>query len=155
MLAQGNEASLNSFEELFSKMKVEAEKVQPSTSNSTVRGDTASEQEEEENTLVPDVKEPDLKPTTRPSGPTPPTSPKLLQQLGESLCLLELDFTEFRELTPARLAESDTTQQLRHELQQLKQDSQEAIAELKRENKETTTELKETQRRQTADTGCA
>lgn len=47
----------------------------------------------------------------------------------------------------ARLAESDNTQQLRHELHQLKQDSQEAMPVLCRVNQETTTELKETQRR--------
>ncbi|KAJ8362553.1 hypothetical protein AAFF_G00369570 [Aldrovandia affinis] len=51
------------------------------------------------------------------------------------------------ELTLARLAESDTTQQLRHELQQLKQDNQETMAELRRENQKTTSELKETQKR--------
>ncbi|KAJ8414245.1 hypothetical protein AAFF_G00051150 [Aldrovandia affinis] len=105
-------------------MKAETERERPNSS--TVAGNAASEQEEEDDTMVPEVTEPDLKPTTSPSGPAHPTPPKLLQQLRESLSLLELDFTEFRELTLARLAESDTTQQLRHELQQLKQDSQEA-----------------------------
>ncbi|KAJ8372040.1 hypothetical protein AAFF_G00295520 [Aldrovandia affinis] len=126
-------------------MKAETERERPNSS--TVAGNTASEQEEEDDTMVPEVTEPDLKPTTSPSGPAHPTPPKLLQQLRESLSLLELDFTEFRELTLARLAESDTTQQLRHELQQLKQDSQEAMAELRRENQKTTSELKETQKR--------
>lgn len=77
--------------------------------------------------MVPVVTE-----TTSPPSPLPGTPPKLLQQLRESLSLLELDFTEFRVLTLARLAKSETTQQLRHELQQLKQDSQEAMAELSR-----------------------
>lgn len=78
--------------------------------------------------MVPEVTEPNLKPTTNPSGPAPPTTPKLLQQPKESMSLLELDF-KFKELTLARLPKSDSTQQLR-------QDSQAAM-----------TELKETQRR--------
>lgn len=92
MLVWGNDTSLNSFEELFPKMKAEAERGHPNTSISTVGGDTASEQEEEDNTVVLEVKETDLKPTNSPSGPVPPTPPKLLQQLRESLSLLELDF---------------------------------------------------------------
>ncbi len=122
-------------------MKVEAQKGRQNM-NSNTGGDTTAEQEEADG-----ITHPDLKPTITPPGPTPPTPSKLLQQLRESMTLLELDFTEFRELTLAKLAESDTTQQLRHELQQLKQDSQEAIAGLREENQETRSELIETQRR--------
>ena len=88
VLIQGNEASLNSFEELFPKMKAEAERDRHCTNSSTV-GDTTSEQEEENDKVVPEVTEPDLKPTTSPSGPAPPTPPKLLQQLRESRSLLD------------------------------------------------------------------
>ena len=90
---QGNEASLNSFEELFPKLKAEAERDRPSTSCITMGRDTGSDQEEEGGTMIPEVTKPDLKLITSPSGPVPPTPSKLFQQLRESLSLLELDFT--------------------------------------------------------------
>ena len=124
VLIQGIGASLNLFEELIPKMKAEAERDRPQYpqqgcrrrhSIGTGRGGWHS-------------------------GPAPPSPPKLLQQEVQ-LKNLELDFTEFRELTLPRLTESDTTQPLRCELQQLRQGSQAAMAELRTENQETTTEL--------------
>ncbi|KAI4885658.1 hypothetical protein NFI96_003646 [Prochilodus magdalenae] len=86
VLVQGNEISLDSFQEIFPQLKTEVEKEAPSPA------------------------------------------------LRESLALLELDFTEFKEYTQARLSNSATDspiQQLKEEVQQLKRESQACITELR------------------------
>ncbi|KAF4109512.1 hypothetical protein G5714_010585 [Onychostoma macrolepis] len=102
-LLQGNEASLNSFEETFPLLKARVEKERDETHVNC----TDSEEE----------------------GPVNPSP-------SDSLALLELDFTEFREHTQAKLSGTHDTniyiQELKDELQQLKKNTSSSITELTR-----------------------
>ncbi len=96
-LLQGNEVSLNSFEEIFSLLKARVENERDETHVNC----TDSEEE----------------------GPENPSPSSTERQLRESLALLELDFTEFREHTRAKLSNTHNTkiyiQELKDELQLL------------------------------------
>ncbi|KAK9965987.1 hypothetical protein ABG768_005042 [Culter alburnus] len=109
-LLQGNEASLNSFEEIFPllKAKVEEERDEPQANC------TDSEEEDPVNL-----------------SPSPSD-----RRLRDSLALLELDFTEFREHAQLKLSDTHNTnmfiQELKDELRQLKKDTNSSITELTR-----------------------
>lgn len=109
-LLQGNEASLNSFEEIFPRLKarVEEERDEPHA-NST--------DSEEEGPVI--------------LSPAPSD-----RRLRDSLALLELDFAEFREHTQVKLSDTCNTnssiQALKDELRQLKKDTNSTITELNR-----------------------
>ncbi|KAK2897076.1 hypothetical protein Q8A67_011564 [Cirrhinus molitorella] len=109
-LLQDNEASLNSFEEIFPLLKAKVEKERDETHVNC----TDSEEE----------------------GPVNPTPSPSEHQLRDSLALLELDFTEFRERTQAKLPDAHNTniyiQELKDELQQLKKNTSSSITELTR-----------------------
>ncbi len=100
-LLQGNEASLNSFEEIFLLLKARVENERDETHVNYTDS-------EEEGPVDP--------------SPLPPSPSE--RQLRDSLALLELDFTEFREHTQAKLSDTHNTniyiQELKDELQQLK-----------------------------------
>ncbi len=93
-LLQGNEVSLNSFEEIFPLLKARVE------------------------------------------GPENHSPSSSEHQLRDSLALLELDFTEFREHTQAKHSDTHNTniyiQELKDELQQLKKNTSSSITELTR-----------------------
>ncbi len=109
-LLQGNEVSLNSFEEIFPLLKARVENERDETHVNC----TDSEEEGPEN--------------------PPPSSSE--RQLRDSLALLELDFTEFREHTQATHSDTHNTsisiQELKDELQQLKKNTSSSITELTR-----------------------
>ncbi len=109
-LLQGNEVSLNSFEEIFPLLKARVENERDETHVNC----TDSEEEGPEN-------------------PSPSSSER---QLRDSLALLELDFTEFREHTQAKHSDKHNTniyiQELKDELQQLKKNTSSSITELTR-----------------------
>lgn len=105
-LLQGNEASLNSFEGIFPQLKarIEEERDQASAKN--------SDSDEE--------------------GPVNPSHSD--HRLRDTLALLELDFTEFKEHIQTKLSEINNTnpyiQEIKHQLHQLKKDSSSSITEL-------------------------
>ncbi|KAL1255521.1 hypothetical protein QQF64_013582 [Cirrhinus molitorella] len=109
-LLQGNEASLDSFEEIFPLLKARVEKERDETHVNC----TDSEDD----------------------GPVNPSPSPSERQLRDSLALLELDFTEFRECTQAKLTDMHNTniyiQELKDELQQLKKNTSSSITELTR-----------------------
>ncbi len=105
-LLQGNEVSLNSFEEIFPLLKARVENERDETHVNC----TDSEEEGPEN--------------------PPPSSSE--RQLRDSLALLELDFTEFREHTQATHNTNISIQELKDELQQLKKNTSSSITELTR-----------------------
>lgn len=101
-LLQGNEASLNSFEAIFPQLKVRIEEERDQTSAKN------SDSEEED-----------------PVNPSPSHSD---HRLRDTLALLELDFTEFKEHTQTNT--NTYIQEMKHQLQQLKKDSSSSITEL-------------------------
>ncbi|MGH0164055.1 UNVERIFIED_CONTAM: hypothetical protein FKN15_048623 [Acipenser sinensis] len=113
VVIQGNEASLDLFEESFQPLKeeVEREKTHPATT---------------------DPDDPGPENTAPITDDTPDASqlPSSTQYLRESLAQLELEFAEFRELTLASLSEASLTQQLRDEVSQVKRESRVAVSEL-------------------------
>ncbi|KAL7827967.1 hypothetical protein AOLI_G00311190 [Acnodon oligacanthus] len=116
VLVQRSEISLDPFQENFPQLKAEVEREVASTTVDS----THSEEDGAE--ALPTL------PTTAP--PPPPSD----RQLRESLALLELNFTEFKEHTQTRLSDSNINspiQQLREEVQQLKGERQASIAELR------------------------
>ncbi|XP_076828562.1 uncharacterized protein LOC143474829 [Brachyhypopomus gauderio] len=126
VLVQGNELSLNSFQLSFPHLRAQVEREVDST---TVNGTDSEEDSEAPPTQLTTA--PPTQPTT-----APPPSPSD-KQLRESLAMLELDFTEFKEHTQARLSHNDTSsstspiQQLREEVLQIQRESQASIAELR------------------------
>ncbi len=112
-LLQGNEASLNSFEEIFLLLKARVENERDETHVNYTDS-------EEEGPVDP--------------SPLPPSPSE--RQLRDSLALLELDFTEFRKHTQTKLSDTHNTniyiQELKDELQQLKKNTSSSITELTR-----------------------
>lgn len=142
-LLQGNEASLISFEEMFDQMKAEVSKEKACAT--VDQKDT----EQKSSQCSPLTAAPPSPPShTQPPQPAaaPPPSPSQDRQLRESLALLELDFTEFRVQTQAKLQDtssSNVIQQLREEVQQLRADIstitsafRSALKEVQDDNKE-------------------
>ncbi|ROL49452.1 hypothetical protein DPX16_15778 [Anabarilius grahami] len=109
-LLQGNEASLNSFEETFPllKARVEEERDEP-------HAHCTDSEEEDPVKLSPSASD---------------------RRLRDSLALLELDFTEFREHAQLKLSDKHNTnmfiQELKDELRQVKKDTNSSISELTR-----------------------
>ncbi|KAJ8349064.1 hypothetical protein SKAU_G00276530 [Synaphobranchus kaupii] len=68
--------------------------------------------------------------------------PKYMEQMRETLALLEQDFTEFWELTMARLCEQSLSQQLRDEVCQVKRECRMALSEAMAELKELQEDMK-------------
>lgn len=110
ILVQGNENGLNSFEENFPQLKAEALKEKPLECHNTQTREGMS--------------------TGTPAPASPSSSNRKLE---ESLTVLELEFTEFKELMRARLNDSpyESIRHLTEELQQLKMDTQTSISELR------------------------
>lgn len=97
VLIQANEENLNSFKDIFHQLKSEVERVKSSdTVDSAIAQDPSHQ---------------------RPLAPPSPASH--IHKLRESLALLEMEFTEFKETTQARF-----TQLLRVELQKMKEEHQ-------------------------------
>ncbi|KAA0705147.1 hypothetical protein E1301_Tti020683 [Triplophysa tibetana] len=107
-LLQGSEVSLNTFEGIFPQLKTRIEQGRDQTSGKN------SDSEED--------------------GPVNPPSSQSDSPLRDTLSLLELDFTEFKEHTQNKLSDINNTntyiQDIKHQLQQLKKDSSSSITEL-------------------------
>lgn len=124
VLLQGNQTSLNLFQKMFHQLKAEVDRNRSSSAmdpeGTTNPADTA-ESEQEEEREPQEKKDPDY---THPS--------TLTKKLRESLSSLELDFSEFKELL-TRITELNNIQQLREELQPMKEDHQKSIDDLRQQ----------------------
>ncbi|KAJ8349068.1 hypothetical protein SKAU_G00276570 [Synaphobranchus kaupii] len=123
----GSEANLHSFEDIFLLLKDEADKLETTSPEPDINAESTTT-DSTVNTSEP----PNTTPAPTNSTPVPP---KYMEQMRETLALLEQDFTEIWELTVARLCEHSLSQQLRDEVCQVKRECRmalsEALAELK------------------------
>ncbi|KAJ8377196.1 hypothetical protein SKAU_G00077760 [Synaphobranchus kaupii] len=128
ILIQGSEASLHSFEEIFLLLKDEADKLETTSPEPDINAESTTTDSTVNTSEPPNT-------TPAPNNSTP-VAPKYMEQMQETLALLEQDFTEFWELTMARLCEHSLSQQLRDEVCQVKRECRMALSEAMAELKE-------------------
>ncbi|KAJ8349130.1 hypothetical protein SKAU_G00277190 [Synaphobranchus kaupii] len=128
LFIQGSEASLHSFEDIFLLLKDEADKLETTSPEPDINAESTTTDSTVNTSEPPNT-------TPAPTNSTP-VAPKYMEQMQETLALLEQDFTEFRELTMARLCEHSLSQQLRDEVCQVKRECRMALSEAMAELKE-------------------
>ncbi|KAJ8349040.1 hypothetical protein SKAU_G00276290 [Synaphobranchus kaupii] len=130
----GSEASLHSFEDIFLLLKDEADKLETTSPEPDINAESTTTDSTVNTSEPPNT-------TPAPTNSTP-VAPKYMEQMRETLALLEQDFTEFWELTMARLCEQSLSQQLRDEVCQVKRECRMALSEAMAELKELQEDMK-------------
>lgn len=105
-MVQSSKNSLDAFEKLFPTLKKQAEKEKHLTENRQQLPAT-------------------------PALPLTPKLPSSFKHIKECLTLLEVDFTELKELTLAKQPDTDTVKQLRDKLRQVKNETRASMRELR------------------------